>query len=283
MIDKFKVMVIPVALIASGCSMAPPKSTVGFCINNQYFPADPSSDQVLCKNDFAIGYDYSRKSPSWAVYRVSIRDEVNEGVTRSEYRFVDEAVPELHQATLADYQDSGYIKGKLVPESVLRKTDKGMHQGDLLSNSTPQLQAFSTYRYDHHGIWGGVSTLELSWAAIKGDLLVFTGPIYKKNPEVIGEGIPVPSAFYKIYYDEKLKSALSFVFPHKQNTARQLESYKTTIDCIESLTKIDFMNFLNEKDSMDLEGSKSHSLAIWAMKDGETVKAVCSDKFKDLI
>lgn len=268
----------------AGCAGTPVNDEVkGYCGGSNPIPVASGEDQKLCHDEFALGYNYKAKSALWAAYKVSIYASIDEAVMRSEYRQADEAIVKEHRSELGDYGKGQYSKGRLVPAAATRASVASMTAGNRLTNAIPQLPKFNRYEHNSHGAWGGLLRLEREVGIARNEVYVFTGPIYKEEPKSTHGGIPVPSAFYKIIYDNSLKASLSFVLPHEVNTARQLGEYKASIDCIESLTDIDFLSELNDSIEDDIENSVAPSFSLWAMQDDNEDQASCTKQQKDLL
>jgi len=115
------------------------------------------------------------------------------GVERSNIFRVDQR--SKSKVNTGDYSNSGYDRGHMVPAGD-STTDKEMRDTFLMTNITPQEPKLN----------------RLSWKVMEEEVRkrvqdsgkpkhVVTGAIYKTNTEM--NGIPVPSAYYKIVYFKK--------------------------------------------------------------------------------
>ena len=81
------------------------------------------------------------------------------------------------------------------------------------------------------------------------ELYVVTGPIYDGNETFIGNGVMIPSAFYKVILDPYYNDAIAFIVPHRDVSSSELASFVTTIDEVEARTNLDF--FSNTSDDVE--------------------------------
>lgn len=259
-----------------GCSQTPvvTNNEQGFCSERSMFPKGGDLNQIICNEDFALGYNYATKSPIWSIYKLSIRSSVDESVRLSEFLVNDPRVPKEHQTEIGDYLNSNYIKGSLVNPEALRTSQKSMNEGHYFSNAVPQLSKFARYQYNSHGAWGALEDIENQWMIEKKNLWVFAGPVYEQSSKTAG-GLLIPSHFYKVYYDEKLNSTISFLIPHGDNGARQLGEHISSVDCIEEVTGLDLLSKLPDPVENDLENATAKDFEFWVTKDNKTKNIMC--------
>ena len=77
-----------------------------------------------------------------------------------------------------------------------------------LSNMVPQVG-----KGMNQGIWKDLEEKVRKWAIARGELFIFTGPVYEGGAkETIGKNrVAVPSALYKIIYDPNKERGYSFL------------------------------------------------------------------------
>ena len=83
-------------------------------------------DQLLCREGYAVGYDYDRKVPSWVAYRLT-PESVNKRFERSNKFKEDPEIPNQYRSTLSDYKGSGYDRGHMAASATV---DFGDAKGD---------------------------------------------------------------------------------------------------------------------------------------------------------
>lgn len=253
-----------------------------YCADNKLLPI-VEVDKKLCHQQYAAGYSYKYKAPIWSAYKVSIYSTVNPGVRKTEYRVQNADIPFDVRVLNKHFDNSQYIKSRMVPAEVLRASKDSQNSGNLLTNAIPQLPKFNRYQHNSHGSWGALLELEKEWGIPRNEVHVFTGPIYGKTPELVNGKLPVPNAFYKIIYDDKLKASISFLIPHIENSARQLMNHRTSVDCIEELTGIDFLNHLDIALENDIENAVASGFEMWAMQDGKHLPSTCTEAEREFI
>lgn len=211
-----------------------------------------NSDQVLCRTGYAVGYNYQTKNADWVAYHVTA-ESVNAQFKRSNNFKVDAELPEYAQSTLSDYSKSGYDRGHLAPSAAMDFSQESMQESFLLSNMSPQLPGFNRVG------WRLLEEHVRDLANEYQELYVVTGPIYEGNEASIGDGVMIPSAFYKVVLDPYYNDAIAFIVPHRDVSGSELVDFVTTIDEVEQRTNLDF--FAHTSD--DIENSMEAML--WEM------------------
>ncbi|EKA7414653.1 DNA/RNA non-specific endonuclease [Vibrio parahaemolyticus] len=198
-----------------------------------------NSDQFLCRDGYAVGYNYNTKNADWVAYHITA-ESVNITNKRSNAFQEDTEMPDYARSTLADYKGSGYDRGHLAPSATMDFTQDSMKQSFLMSNMSPQLPGFNRV---------GWRVLEEHVRDLANELYVVTGPIYQGNEGTIGNGVAIPSAFYKVILDPSFDEAIAFIVPHRDVSSSELANFITTIDEVERQTGLDF--FAQTPDSIE--------------------------------
>lgn len=204
------------------------------------------SDQQLCRDGYAVGYNYQTKNADWVAYHVT-KESVNLKYKRSNKFQADSELPEYAQSTLTDYKSSGYDRGHLAPSAAMDFTQNSMQQSFLLSNMSPQLPGFNRVG------WRILEEHIRDLANTYNDLYVVTGPIYNGNEATIGDGVIIPSAFYKVILDPNYDEAIAFVVPHRDLSGSELSNFVTTVDDVEQQTGLDFFSTVRDSVENDME------------------------------
>lgn len=211
-----------------------------------------NSDQVLCRTGYAVGYNYQTKNADWVAYHVT-KESVNAQFKRSNNFKADTELPEYAQSTLSDYSKSGYDRGHLAPSAAMDFSQQSMQESFLLSNMSPQLPGFNRVG------WRLLEEHVRDLANEYQELYVVTGPIYEGNEASIGDGVVIPSAFYKVILDPYYNDAIAFIVPHRDVSGSELINFVTTIDDVEQRTNLDF--FANTSDDVE----NSMEAMLWEM------------------
>ncbi|EMR37201.1 DNA/RNA non-specific endonuclease [Vibrio harveyi] len=201
-----------------------------------------NSDQLLCRDGYAVGYNYDTKNADWVAYHITA-ESVNITNKRSNSFKEDTEMPDYARSTLADYKGSGYDRGHLAPSATMDFTRESMKQSFLMSNMSPQLPGFNRVG------WRVLEEHVRDLANEYNELYVVTGPIYQGNEGTIGNGVVIPSAFYKVILDPSFDEAIAFIVPHRDVSSSELANFITTIDEVERQTGLDF--FAQTPDSIE--------------------------------
>ncbi len=194
-----------------------------------------NADQYLCRDGYAVGYNYANKNPAWVAYHISSKS-VAKAVRRSNNFREDKDLPEQYRAELSDYHTSGYDRGHMAPAATVSFSHNAMEQSFLLSNMTPQLPGFN------EAGWKSLESTVRDWATKYGELYVVSGPIYYTTPpaNVIGNGVAIPDAFFKVVYAPQTKNSIAFITPHHDIHKSDLLNTVHTVNYVESITGMDF-------------------------------------------
>jgi len=204
-----------------------------------------ASDQILCREGYALGYSYALKSAEWVAYR--LERETRPGVVRQDSFRPDPDLPVRYQTTPADYDEPVYHQGHLANSESIDRTVTANAETFLMSNIVPQLPRHNT------GIWKGLENRERKWADRFGEVWVFQGVLYEPQPETIGNRVPVPDAFWKVVYEPQGQRAISYLIPHRPLYTRDLPRYRTSVDVIEAAAGMDLLSSLPTEQQAQIE------------------------------
>lgn len=159
-------------------------------------PAGPALRE-LCLSSFAILHSGKTKTPVFVAQRLNRRMLVQgQSIDRTDRFYPEARLPAAERAELADYRGSGYSRGHMAPAGDMH-TNEAMAQSFSLANMAPQNQIHNG------GAWSKIEQDTRKYVMrAKGDVYVFTGPVYDGRPETIGSGlVAVPSQLFKLVYD----------------------------------------------------------------------------------
>ncbi|MCG9575575.1 DNA/RNA non-specific endonuclease [Vibrio tubiashii] len=209
-------------------------------------------DQVLCRDGYAVGYNFQTKNADWVAYHITA-ESVNASFKRSNSFKEDSELPDYARSTLADYSGSGYDRGHLAPSATMDFSQDSMKQSFLMSNMSPQLPGFNRVG------WRILEEHVRDLANEYNELYVVTGPIYQGNESTIGNNVIIPSAFYKVILDPAFNEAIAFIVPHRDVSSSELASFVTTIDAVEQQTGLDFFSLIADSTEESMEAQ------LWEM------------------
>lgn len=203
-----------------------------------------AADTLLCRTGYVIGFDCEKRSALWVAYEVTPAIHNSANVPRSGDFRADTELSENCRKELTDF-DGTYDRGHLVSSATLDANHRMNSETFLLSNMSPQLPKFN------RTIWKGLENLERKWSNQRGKVYVITGPVFTKQQQA--RRINIPSYFYKIIFDPARNETISFLIPHKVLYTAQLNSYRASIDQIETISGIDFLAGLEDALEESLE------------------------------
>lgn len=176
----------------------------------------PGQTRDLCMSGFAILHSGTSKTPVFVVQRLNRATLIDAQDEQRTDRFYEEArLPSAHRARLEDYKGSGYDRGHMAPAADM-PTPEAMAQSFSLANMIPQVSE------NNRGIWAkSVEQATRKYVMrAKGDVFVFTGPVFGDTPQTIGQGrVWVPTHLYKLVYDAVENRAWAF-WVENSDTAR---------------------------------------------------------------
>lgn len=197
--------------------------------------------ELLCRTGFALSHDEARKAPLWVAQRMTPERLVGR-VKRSDRFKPDPDLRPGQRAELEDYRGSGYDRGHMAPAADMRWSAQAMEESFYLSNMAPQIGPGM-----NRGIWSNIEETIRGWVAKRGELFIYTGPIFQTpQPEVIGPNqVAVPTHFYKIVFDPVRVETIAFVVPNAPHPNRNIDEFITSVRDIETRTGLDFLNRIN--------------------------------------
>lgn len=186
-------------LVADG-----PQIQTHFTPCRQFFPGGrppvvPAGHALreLCFSEFAILHSGQTKTPVLVAQRLNRRMLFKgRDVGRTDRFYTEARLPGAERAELDDYRGSGYARGHMAPAGDM-STAEAMAQSFSLANMVPQDPR------QNSGPWNKIEADTRKYIMrAKGDVYVFTGPIYAQQGKRIGEGrVAVPSHLFKLVYD----------------------------------------------------------------------------------
>lgn len=204
---------------------------------------------------FAFSSDY--KQSVWVAYQF-LPSELQKVTKRSGAFKQDPRVPAT--ANNSDYTRTGYDKGHLAPAADMAWSSQAMKESFYFTNISPQLAAFNRRK------WKDLEEQVRLWVQRNDTLYVTTGPIFGEVTKVIGRNqILVPSHFYKALLTRNKGSwkAVGFLLPNEE-IKKPLDSFRCTIDSLESVSGLDFFPLL--ADSIEVKIEREYDKSFWHAK-----------------
>lgn len=192
---------------------------------------------LVCKDNYASAVDIVGKIPSWTAY-VSRHEHLPGCVKRANLFREDSAVPFSARARNADYVHSHYDRGHMVPAEDMSFSMSSMVDSFSMVNISPQVHTVNA------GVWEEIEKFVRNYTfQNKTTILVYSGTIYdtSKGPIKIGQGVVVPTAFYKVLVDKARERVLSFIVPNDALlVTRNIAQYIVPLSDVEAATYLRF-------------------------------------------
>lgn len=160
----------------------------------------PISTQLMIRQEYVVSHCRRTRNPEWAAEIISRNSLKGHEGDRSKSKFIaDQSIPLSFRSKLADYHNSGYDRGHMVPASDVRSSQSALDETFYLSNICPQDAVLN------RAYWAHLEKFTRSLVSSFDDVLVYTGPLYLPktvgekafvNYEVIGN-TAVPTHFFK--------------------------------------------------------------------------------------
>lgn len=159
-----------------------------------------------CRPGYFVLQDVANLGPRVAVERLTAEHTVGCVDRRNDFPFhKDDEVP---SADPRNYTFSGYDRGHQVPAQDLAYSPETMRASMSMVNIWPQVPGLN------RDGWEGLEVAVRRWAQIRGEVVVYTGPVLDSTTAAasIGRGhVTVPIAFWKVIVDPARREATAFM------------------------------------------------------------------------
>lgn len=211
---------------------------------------------LVCRKGHLLAHSPQSKTPIWVIEHLTAEKAASDLVPRYNRFSPDPDLKKGERAELADYKGSGYDRGHMAPAADMRWDRQAMKECFYLSNIVPQVG-----KGMNQGIWKDLEEYVRKWAIERGEVYVFTGPIYDVVFKKIGKNrVAVPSQLYKIIYDPYKAEAIAFIMPNEKLASKDMPNYIVTIRDIESKTGLDFLSNLDSQVQVVIETKRAERL-----------------------
>lgn len=245
-----------VAILLAMLSPAP-AGPIEDCAEFARFGVPGREGDILCRTGHLLAHDPLTKNPVWVIERLTKEKAISKVVPRYDKFKADPDLLKGRRSELSDYTGAGYDRGHLAPSADMRWDQKAMVECFFLSNIVPQVGEGM-----NRGIWKDLEEYVRSWAISRGELFVFTGPIYYGGVgKTVGASrVAVPSHLYKIIFDPQRREAIAFTMPNRALDPNDMPVYIVSIRDIEAWTGLDFLSNLDQGTQDAIETMKANKL-----------------------
>jgi endonuclease G len=207
----------------------------------------PQDGQIIDREHYSLSYNEEHEVANWVAYPLG-HAQIRGCVDRTDAFRIDPLVT-TGSSTLADYKNSNFDRGHLLPAGDMKFEAQAMKDTFFMSNMTPQPAKFN------RGRWSMLETLMRSWALKYQQTWIVTGPILKENLPTIGlSQVSVPLEYFKVVLRKEGQSYKGIGFLMSVDVPYpQLISYALSINQIEDLSGVDFFPFLSDNIEEEIE------------------------------
>jgi endonuclease G, mitochondrial len=214
------------------------------------------SGNLLCRKGYLLSHDPARKTPVWVIEHLT-RGKAKGTVARSDDFQADLDLDKGKRAELSDYQGSGYDRGHMAPAADMSWDTQAMFESFYLSNMVPQVGIGM-----NRGIWAALENRVRKWVLERGELYVYSGPIYAgKEAETIGGNhVAVPGFLFKVVLDPGQKEAIAVIMPNQKLKTEDMPRYLVSVREVEKQTGLHFFSTLPAPEQDKIESAKAPQL-----------------------
>jgi len=250
---------LPLFLIA--CFSTSSAGPLEDCVEYAEYGLPGNDGALLCRMGYLLAHDEVFKTPIWVIERLTREKLIGGEAVRKDNYKADPDLPPGKRSELADYKESGYDRGHMAPAGAMEWHQKAMDESFYLSNIIPQNS------HNNRQIWSNLEAQVRDWALRRGELIIYSGPIYDNEEANISIGaskVGVPDRLYKVIYDPQQKEAIAFIMPNQQIQTKFLPNYIVSVREVESITGLNFLSALPRKEQNRIE--KVRAAGMWERK-----------------
>lgn len=218
-------------------------------------PTGGMKGQVVRHKAMVLNYVEAHEQASW-VHHI-IMPEVATGRTSRTNDFRNDPLVKTGTAVEQDYflkekgpdgktkyDGFGYDRGHLAPSADFRWSKEALSESYFYSNMSPQLPQLN------RGVWAKLEGKLRGYVIRTGHPLhIVTGGVLENDlPKIerAKNNLTIPRKYFKVAYDPIDKIGIAFVLNNVKEKQGSWSKHATTIDEVESLTKINFFPNMGE-------------------------------------
>lgn len=211
------------------------------------------SEQFIEYKGFNVSFNTQYRIPNYVVYELTLQESKGDE-SRAKSFAKDETVDRCPEPY--EYTRSGYDRGHMAPAADMKWDYDAMHNSFYMTNICPQKHSLNS------GGWKRLEEKIRDWVVKDSALIIVTGPIITENMETIGDGIAVPTKFFKAILApfSNPQKAIGFIYKNVGGQ-KKIKDQAVSIDEIEQQTGLDL--FFNLPDDIENKLEKSCNFQQW--------------------
>jgi endonuclease G len=224
------------SLNALAWTQRPPEPVANCAVHSPYgWPVSVPAVQPICREAYLVGYDAPVKIPKYVTYTLMPQNALG-CFPRTNAFVADQSVQ--GGARPDDYVGTGYDKGHAAPDGDLSWSQQVEYESFLMTNMYPQAGSLN------RGIWKLLETSVRGWSVQRNQsYVVYVGGLYSDGDKVIGNGVLVPHAYYKIVINQQTGEVAGWRFPHGApypNLGNDLTKFRVSVTDIMAEANVKF-------------------------------------------
>lgn len=240
------------ALPAAVAPIAPPAPPSSATTDSEHLmlgnPTHAGSDNLnnylLTRSQYALSYNSNRGTANWVSWLVNA-DWLGDSPRQDNFQ-ADAGLPlGVYRVTPADYVDTGYDRGHIVPSSDRTNSVQDNAATFLMTNILPQAP-------DHNrGVWQELEAYSRDWVYHSDRTLVVIAGGYGEQTQLAAGRVTVPTRLWKIVVMLEAGQTpdeidvdtpvIAVDIPNREGVSGDWRTYQTTVDRIEVATGYDFL------------------------------------------
>lgn len=217
-------------------------------------------DEVITHPGHMLVYSEKHEQPKWTAH-IATPDLITGNLARID-SFLPDPLVKTGSAVTADYWNSGYDRGHLVPSADMRWNYDALKATYYYSNISPQVPELNRETWADLEDWGR-RYVNFS----KRRVFVITGPVLRDGLPTMQKAdrkneVSIPELFWKVIadLDGDQPKAIAFVMQNKKLDGPPI-SFAVPVDSVEKLTGFDFLSSLD--DAVEARVEAARELKDW--------------------
>ncbi len=212
-------------------------------------------DEVVSHPGHMLVYSEQHEQAKWVAH-IAAQDLVTGNLARID-SFLPDPLVRTGTAVTADYWNSGYDRGHLVPSADMRWNADALRATYYYSNISPQLPELN------RGTWADLEDWVRRYVNFSGHrVFVVTGPVLRDGLPTLQKAdrkneVSIPEYFWKVIadLDGDQPKAIGFVMRNAVNEYPPI-SYAVAVDSVEALTGLDLFPALDDATEARIEAMR---------------------------